>query len=325
MVYNRLGRRVRWLQNSDSVTDLRCVCDHAGQYGGVLTLRIGASTNGSISGVAFENIVVEDNPTPGCNLIELEIDAHPAALIAEVSFSNVSALDSRSAVIARLSPGNGTEAGRISGVSFDGVTVNGRPLAEANVANENPARATGISVRPGRRRRVLSRTVGGVPLKLDDTAPAKGGVVNASTLTHTFMMGYQGWYATPCDGSGVGWSHWSANNRTPGPDPGHQGFLRFDSWPDMTEFDADELCPTNLRYANGSTAGLYSAANAKTVARHFRWMADYGVDGVWKQRFLCDVGEAGPKRDFNDRVTQNVRAAALASGRVWAMMYLLRF
>ena len=114
-------------------------------------------------------------------------------------------------------------------------------------------------------------------------------LVDASTLTHKFMMGYQGWFATPCDGFGMGWSHWSANNRTPGPDPGHQGFLRFDSWPDMTEFDADELCPTGLRYPNGSSAGLYSAANSKTVARHFRWMASHGIDGVWKQRFLHDV------------------------------------
>jgi hypothetical protein len=100
-----------------------------------------------------------------------------------------------------------------------------------------------------------------------------------------------------------------------------QGFLRFDSWPDMSEFDDDELCPTNLRYSNGAIAGLYSAANSKTVDRHFRWMASHSIDGVWKQRFLCDVGAPGPKRDFNDRVTANVAAAAAASGRVWALMY----
>jgi hypothetical protein len=162
-------------------------------------------------------------------------------------------------------------------------------------------------------------TTGAAAALLAATAPTE--LVNRTTLARKFMMGYQGWFATPCDGYGIGWSHWSSHNRTPGPDPDHQGFLRFDSWPDMSEFDDDELCPTNLRYSNGAIAGLYSAANSKTVDRHFRWMASHSIDGVWKQRFLCDVGAPGPKRDFNDRVTANVAAAAAASGRVWALMY----
>lgn len=151
--------------------------------------------------------------------------------------------------------------------------------------------------------------------------PARAEVVDATSLKGKFMMGFQGWFATPCDGYKIGWSHWSRGNRTPGPDPKLQGFLNFDSWPDMSELDADELCPTNLRYSNGSIAGLYSNANAKTVARFFRWMAAAGVDGVWRQRFLSDVHSPGHRRDFNDKVTQNVAAGASASGRVWAVMY----
>ena len=151
--------------------------------------------------------------------------------------------------------------------------------------------------------------------------PAAPAVVDSTTLTNKFMMGFQGWFATPCDGYNVGWSHWSRGNRTPGPDPHLQGFLNFDSWPDMSEFDADELCPTDLRFANGSIAGLYSNANEKTVARFFRWMAAAGVDGVWRQRFLSDVHNPGHGRDFQDKVTQNVAAGAAASGRAWAMMY----
>eukprot|EP01050_Picozoa_sp_SAG11_P016817 SAG11_NODE_2342_length_3489_cov_9.358112_1_plen_624_part_10 len=145
--------------------------------------------------------------------------------------------------------------------------------------------------------------------------------VDATTLRGKLMMGYQGWFATPCDGFGRGWSHWSRGNRTPAPDPQRQGYLNFDSWPDMRGFGADELCPTDLRYANGSQAGLYSNANAKTVARHFEWMAAAGIDGVWRQRFLSDVRSPGRGRDFQDKVTQNVAAGAAASGRVWAMMY----
>lgn len=147
-------------------------------------------------------------------------------------------------------------------------------------------------------------------------------VVDASTLTHKYMLGYQGWFATPCDGMGIGWSHWTRGNMTPGPDPDLKGFLNFDSWPDMREFDADELCPTDLKYANGTRAGLYSNANAKTVQRHFEWMAAAGVDGVWKQRFVNGLGGGdGKNLAFNDKVTRNVMAGAQATGRVWGMMY----
>ena len=105
-------------------------------------------------------------------------------------------------------------------------------------------------------------------------------VVDATTLSKKFMMGYQGWwarlgpsrslhcspfsnssrrgdyadgcattarrFATPCDGMGKGWSHWTRGTKVPGPDPDLKGFLNFDSWPDMSEFDPEELCPTNL-------------------------------------------------------------------------------
>ena len=65
-------------------------------------------------------------------------------------------------------------------------------------------------------------------------APAAGAwappaVVDASTLTHKFMMGFQGWFATPCDKMGKGWSHWTRGGKTPGPDPETKGFLNFDS------------------------------------------------------------------------------------------------
>jgi hypothetical protein len=118
-------------------------------------------------------------------------------------------------------------------------------------------------------------------------------LVDATTLTNKFLMGYQGWFATPCDGYDIGWSHWSRGNKTPGPDPDLKGYLNFDSWPDMTEFAAGELCATDLKYANGTRAGLYSNANAQTVKRHFQWMETAGVDGVWKQRFIS--GMKNPK------------------------------
>src|SRR5439155_13277527 len=84
--------------------------------------------------------------------------------------------------------------------------------------------------------------------------------------------------------------------------------------------DADELFPTELAYADGSVARLYSAYSAKTVARHFAWMRQAGIDGVCLQRFLSEVQDP---RFFaaRNQVARNVQAGAEAEGRVFAIEY----
>jgi hypothetical protein len=56
--------------------------------------------------------------------------------------------------------------------------------------------------------------------------------------------------------------------------------------------------------------------NPKTVDRHFAWMARYGIDGVFLQRFVVKL-----KDRSQDRVLDNVRAAAARTGRVFALCY----
>ena len=104
--------------------------------------------------------------------------------------------------------------------------------------------------------------------------------VDASTLNDKIMAGYQGWFAASGDGSGYGWIHWS-RGAVPGPDN-----ITFDMWPDMREYDEDEFFNTNFVYSDLSNAGLYSAYTPKTVDRHVKWMKDYGIDGVFVQRFI---------------------------------------
>ena len=65
-------------------------------------------------------------------------------------------------------------------------------------------------------------------------------------------------------------------------------------------------------------AYLYSAFNRKTVLRHFRWMKEYGLDGVLVQRF---VGTIAGKRAGGDVVLKNVIAGAEQSGRTFAIEY----
>jgi hypothetical protein len=93
-----------------------------------------------------------------------------------------------------------------------------------------------------------------------------------------------------------------------------------DWWPDVSEYGADELYPSGFKYANGSTAYVFSSYNNKTVLRHFSWMEEYGIDGVFLQRFISGTSP-GPKRDHKDQVMLHCRQGANMHKRAWAMMY----
>ncbi len=139
--------------------------------------------------------------------------------------------------------------------------------------------------------------------------------VDPSTLTGKLMMGYQGWFSAPGDGSAQNsWVHWFGNN-TPTAANAH-----FDFWPDTSELDADELFTTSMTYSNGSPAKLYSAYKQKTVVRHFKWMQENNLDGVFFQRFLSDLNGANISA-LRNQVAVNVRVGAETHGRVFAIMY----
>ena len=157
------------------------------------------------------------------------------------------------------------------------------------------------------RREVIDRTM----------RPHVGGStrgVDTSTLTGKVMCGYQGWFTCPSDGSGRGWYHWGKAGRF------EPGWCTIDLWPDVSELDADERFATAFRHADGRAAEVYSPLVRKTVARHFRWMKDYGIDGVFVQRFAGEVRGATGLYHFNT-VLANCRAGANRHGRAYAVMY----
>ena len=124
-----------------------------------------------------------------------------------------------------------------------------------------------------------------------------------------------GWFDTPCsDYKQSRWRHW-AHLGGPAPDP---SAYQFEMWPDLREFDDDELCPTGFTYPDGRTAGLFSSYNTKTVDRHVKWMSDYNIDGVFFQRFISKVKK---ERCFEDKVLDNIRRGAETFGRVFAIMF----
>jgi hypothetical protein len=70
-------------------------------------------------------------------------------------------------------------------------------------------------------------------------------IVDPTTLNNKIMAGYQGWFAAEGDGAGEGWRHW-------GGDPPSAESITIDFWPDLREYEADELFPTNFFYNDGS-------------------------------------------------------------------------
>lgn len=140
--------------------------------------------------------------------------------------------------------------------------------------------------------------------------------VDASTLTGKILAGYQGWYAWPGDGNDpyISWYHWATCD-DPGP-----GCYAIDMWPDVSEYDADELhIASYVTLLDGGTGELFSSRKLKTVERHFKWMKENGIDGISLQRFMTLFGS--PTFHHRNRVLECVLDAADTHGRVVILEY----
>lgn len=138
----------------------------------------------------------------------------------------------------------------------------------------------------------------------------------AEGLAGRVLCGYQGWFAAEGDGGGVGWSHWrSSEESVPVANQ-----VRVDLLPDVSELSPDERFPLGIVDAAGRPVEVFSSYREPTVRRHFRWMREYGIDGVFVQRFAAAVADPN-KRAFHDTVLQHCRTAAEQERRVYAVMY----
>jgi hypothetical protein len=164
---------------------------------------------------------------------------------------------------------------------------------------------------------VLILTAFGSQLKAQD--------VDATTMNNKVMAGYQGWFRMPNDPMGNdGWHHtFNIGGRSKWTTPNAES-LAFDTWPDLSEYRTDEkYAIPGFTYPDGSPASLYSALNYKTVLRHFEWMKQYGIDGVWLSEFCGHFkgGNQAYDTTFRYQVMLNVKKAAAATGRTWAFMW----
>jgi hypothetical protein len=98
------------------------------------------------------------------------------------------------------------------------------------------------------------------------------------------------------------------------------GYQGFDLWPDTRELFDSELHDTAMTLRRGGRARLYSAYSARTIRRHFDWMADVGIDGVSIGRFLNGTGNPVTRQRL-DQMLRLVRDGCAASGRTFFIWY----
>lgn len=160
---------------------------------------------------------------------------------------------------------------------------------------------------------------------LQSTFVVWGGNRHGTTSAHTtlngkILTGYQGWFATPADGAGQSWKHYSISTQRLG-QAFEPGACSIDMWPDMREYPANEQYATAFTNPDGSKATVFSSYNMNTSLLHFRWMEEYGIDGVILQRFVTNIRNSGSLRNFNDTVLVHTMKAAKQHNRAVALMY----
>ncbi|MDR2057612.1 MAG: xylosidase [Dysgonamonadaceae bacterium] len=116
------------------------------------------------------------------------------------------------------------------------------------------------------------------------------------------MAGYQGWFRVSQDGIMY-------------PD---EKQIRIDMWPDVSEYEI--TYPTGLKHSDGSTARFFSSTDKSAIDLHFRWMKEYGLDGVFMQRFF-NTAKPQARKEAPTTVIKNAFEAASKYDRAVAIMY----
>jgi glycoprotein endo-alpha-1,2-mannosidase len=126
------------------------------------------------------------------------------------------------------------------------------------------------------------------------------------------MAGYQGWFNCEGDGADRGWTHYGKNGKF------EDGSCTIDYWPEMDEYKVKYKTP--LIFRDGSPAYTFSSFDESTVDLHFKWMKEYGIDGVFMQRFFSVLTNQ-KKLNHNDKVLASALKAANKYGIAICLMY----
>jgi hypothetical protein len=127
------------------------------------------------------------------------------------------------------------------------------------------------------------------------------------------MAGYQGWFRAPDDGANIGWGHYGVGQKFDFENN------TIDFWPDVTEYK--NTYTTVFKYPDGTNAEVFSSLDKSTTDLHFKWMKEYGVDGVFMQRFFGVTRNHTNSNKPQDIILRNALNAAKENNRAIAVMY----
>lgn len=136
--------------------------------------------------------------------------------------------------------------------------------------------------------------------------------VRFKSIRNLVMAGYQGWFNTPEDGAGLGWKHFEKEKEF------KPGKCTIDLWPDVSEYE--KIYETAFKLSDGTSAKIFSSYDASTTDLHFKWMKQYGIDGVFMQRFVVSIRNQKGKDNYN-KILNNAVLSAEKYDRAICLMY----
>lgn len=136
--------------------------------------------------------------------------------------------------------------------------------------------------------------------------------VRFKSIRNLVMAGYQGWFNTPEDGAGLGWKHFEKEKEF------KPGKCTIDLWPDVSEYE--KTYETAFKLPDETPAKVFSSYDASTTDLHFKWMKQYGIDGVFMQRFVVSIRNQKGKDNYN-KILKNAVLSAEKYDRAICLMY----
>ena len=136
--------------------------------------------------------------------------------------------------------------------------------------------------------------------------------VRFKSIRNLVMAGYQGWFNTPEDGAGLGWKHFEKVKEF------KPCKCTIDLWPDVSEYE--KTYETAFKLPDETPAKVFSSYDASTTDLHFKWMKQYGIDGVFMQRFVVSIRNQKGKDNYN-KILNNAVLSAEKYDRAICLMY----
>ena len=136
--------------------------------------------------------------------------------------------------------------------------------------------------------------------------------VRFKSIKNLVMAGYQGWFNTPEDGAGLGWKHFEKEKEF------KPGKCTIDLWPDVSEYE--KTYETAFKLPDETPAKVFSSYDASTTDLHFKWMKQYGIDGVFMQRFVVSIRNQKGNDNYN-KILNNAVLSAEKYDRAICLMY----